>query len=286
MDTNLYLEIIKDIRNDLENYIKKYNLKSLVLGLSGGIDSAVCAGLAKPICDKLGIQLIGISLPIETNKKEEIDRAEKIGKYFCTKFCDKGDQIIRWFNLIEQDVRSCCFPFVLEDDKFNKFISDNYKFKINLGNIKARLRMVFLYHVASINEGLVLSTDNFTEYLLGFWTLHGDVGDYGMIANLWKTEVYKVARLLCLEVDNEARNAMEECINAIPTDGLGIAESDFEQLGVDSYEEIDEILDQVHFNREWYLEHKGDEMWESPVVKRYFSTEFKRENPYNVVIER
>jgi len=56
--------------------------------------------------------------------------------------------------------------------------------------MKARIRMILLYDLAGGNDGMVLSTDNYTEYLLGFWTLHGDVGDFGMIQSLWKTEVY------------------------------------------------------------------------------------------------
>lgn len=55
------------------------------------------------------------------------------------------------------------------------------------GNIQARLRMIYLYNLASIHKGLVMSTDNQTEYQLGFWTIHGDVGDFDPIQDLWKT---------------------------------------------------------------------------------------------------
>lgn len=58
------------------------------------------------------------------------------------------------------------------------------------GNLQARCRMIHLYDLAGIHGGLVMSTDNQTEYQLGFWTIHGDVGDFDPIQDLWKTEVY------------------------------------------------------------------------------------------------
>ena len=69
-------EIIKNIRANLKMYIEDHGIKSLVLGISGGIDSALCAALARPVCDELGIPLIGRSIPISTNTSDERDRAE------------------------------------------------------------------------------------------------------------------------------------------------------------------------------------------------------------------
>ncbi len=92
-------------------------------------------------------------------------------------------------------------------------------------------------------HGMVLSTDNYTELLLGFWTLHGDVGDYGMIQNLWKTEVYAMARYIVNNLDNKkAKNALQLCIDAVATDGLGITNNDLEQIQAKTYEEVDQIL--------------------------------------------
>jgi len=79
-----YEKAVNNIRKELKTYIQENNLKSLILGVSGGIDSALCAVLAKPVCDELNIPLIGRSLPSSSNKSVENSRAALIGKYFCT----------------------------------------------------------------------------------------------------------------------------------------------------------------------------------------------------------
>lgn len=74
--------------------------------------------------------------------------------------------------------------------------TDLYKFTTSYAYMKlfpqARCRMMYLYDIASRHKGLVMSTDNQTEYQLGFWTIHGDVGDFDPIQDLWKTEVYEL----------------------------------------------------------------------------------------------
>lgn len=268
-----YKRVILNIRNDMERYIK--DLKALVIGVSGGIDSAVCCALARPVCDKLNIPLIGRSIAIETNKGDEIFRAKNIGKYFCTSFIhvdftDYYKRILKEFESLE----------------------GSYD-KIARGNLKARLRMQYLYSIAGKNKGLVLSTDNYTEFLLSFFTLHGDVGDLGLIQNLWKTEVYNLAEYLVLfgDLSQMESNALSGCIDAIPTDGLGITNSDLDQIlpgweknFVDcrkAYEHVDQILRTI-------IEISGVEMElelkENPIYLRYKTTHFKRNNPYNVPI--
>lgn len=135
----------------------------------------------------------------------------------------------------------------------------NGQTKVANGNIQARLRMMFLYNLASIHKGLVMSTDNQTEYQLGFWTIHGDVGDFDPLQDLWKTEVYGLAEYLrdmylelycaaTLDKHEESREwelywkakfeAMEHSIALTPTDGLGISNSDLDQIGAKSYAEV------------------------------------------------
>ena len=158
------------------------------------------------------------------------------------------------------------------------------KDKICIGNIKARARMIALYDIANKHNGLVLSTDNLTELLLGFWTLHGDVGDLGFIQGLFKTEVYGLSNWIldnfdkCIGLDKNSEQTyktLDECIKAVPTDGLGITESDYDQLECDSYSMIDYILIDYLNNPE------ASKYKNHPVVKRYEATHFKRENPYN-----
>lgn len=257
--------VINKLRTELERYILENNLKTLVIGVSGGIDSALCVALAEPVCQKLNIALIGRSLPIESNKPEEIDRADAIGSAFAIDFTkiDLTDE----YNLEKQSVRE------LEATVKINGRMDDKAIKIRNGNIKARMRMTRLYNLASYTGGMVLSTDNFTEYMEGFFTKHGDVGDFGMIQNLWKTEVYELASYLVNEYQlNEElakANALENCIKARVTDGLGVTNSTLEQLQATSFDEVDGIL-------QAYL--AGDRSnLESPIIKRHRESVHKRE---------
>jgi NH3-dependent NAD+ synthetase len=140
--------------------------------------------------------------------------------------------------------------------------------------------------MAGRTNGIVLSTDNYTEFLAGFWTLHGDVGDYGMIQNLWKTEVYGMSRYLVEEYTKDKAGfraaALLACIEAVPTDGLGITNSDFDQIMPDHdrtktpeqlYHEVDMVmLDMI----------RGKADKNNPIVKRYEATHFKRNNPVSI----
>jgi NAD+ synthetase len=279
-----------NMRGQLKYYIEKNGIKSLVLGVSGGIDSALVAAIAYPVCKELNIPLLGRSLPHTSNKSDEIDRANAVGKSFCTDY--DTFFINTETDLLEGD--SEIGYSIGEDEKFNK---------IALGNIKARLRMIHLYDLAYRNRGMVLSTDNYTELMVGFWTLHGDVGDYGIIQELWKTEVYDLSEWIG---NNELkgtphREALLSCVSAVPTDGLGITSSDLEQLGASTYLEVDNILktwlttdnDSFYWDKEnlgypgrienvdeflrYRLTLKGH-----PVIQRHLRSMFKRNNPINL----
>lgn len=284
-----YQETLLNIRSILRNYITKNQLKSLVLGVSGGADSALVAAIAYPVCKELGIPLIGRSITIETNKLDERLRAIQIGRHFCINFdeVDLTEEFLVMTNILS---RSC--------DKLTHTEMER-EIKIRLGNVKARLRMMYLYDLAQKNKGLVLSTDNYTELMVGFWTLHGDVGDYGMIQELWKTEVYGMIEWISdNELTGEASDALRSMLDSVATDGLGITKSDLDQLLPDwrdrhtttrqGYNEVDEILKE-------YLEYKNNsyyptspaltrmmEMESHPVISRHLRTEFKRENPLNL----
>jgi NAD+ synthetase len=141
--------------------------------------------------------------------------------------------------------------------------------------MKARMRMMVLYDLAQLYRGLVISTDNYTEFLTGFWTLHGDVGDFGPIMNLWKTEVFNMATFLRSSCNDQQKKALQSCIDATPVDGLGISSSDCEQLGVSNYFEGDKIFE-AYF--------KGDLQYENhPIIKRYHNSHYKRENPIGIL---
>lgn len=249
--------IAKNIRHTLSTYIQNCQLQSLVLGISGGIDSALCAALLHPVCNQLHIPLIGRSITIETNKQVEIDRSIEVGESFCTDFQ----------HIDLTDIFYANKKMLIQFD-------DSMLSKLRQGNMKARMRMMMLYDLAQLHHGIVISTDNYTEFLTGFWTLHGDVGDYAPIMNLWKTEVFNLSKNLLRECNAEQKTALQKCIEATPVDGLGISSCDCEQLGVNNYYEADKIF-AAYF--------QGDKSWEShPLIQRYLRSEYKRNNPIQI----
>lgn len=247
-----------DIRLQIHHYILKNNLQSLVLGISGGVDSALCAALLKPVCEMCRIPLIGRSITIETNKPDEIARSLAVGENFCHDF--------EYLDLTET---------FLENKKNLVKLDDSMLSKLRQGNMKARMRMMMLYDLAQLHRGIVISTDNFTEYLTGFWTLHGDVGDYAPIMHLWKTEVYALATHLLSECNEKQKQALQSCIDAVPVDGLGISSCDCEQLGVPNYFEADRLFTR-YFQGEKELE-------THPLIQRYHQSHYKRNNPVSGV---
>lgn len=247
-------------------YMKNHPaLKSMVIGLSGGVDSAVTTALARRIADLTNTNLYGFIMPCITNDPEETSRGIQVGANLCDEH--SIDDVGRSF------VDMC---FHLDTELYKAFRADNMTFeqKVRAGNIKARIRMINLYNQAAKHEGMVLSTDNLTELMLGFWTLHGDVGDFGLLQELWKTEVFGIAKYL-------GRDCVEAA-NAKPTDGLGISDSDLDQLlpdwegdHINGYRLVDEILKD-------HLTNGGVYDSDHPVIVRHLNTEYKRVNPVSV----
>lgn len=266
-------------------YILKHNVKSLVIGESGGIDSALTTVLCNEICKELrnthqyDCKLIGLVLPFNSNTDEETQRGIAISEQYCNEW--HGWDKIGMEELLKDLTNGWLIAYGDNESLIEGMLSpeDLHVTKVRIGNIKARLRMIQLYQAASANNGIVMSTDNFTEYMLGFWTLHGDVGDLGLLQNLWKTEVYKLAIFIMLcwvedRINREKIRTLQACSNAIPTDGLGITKSDFDQLGYRSYAEID--LKLIAYLKTGRID-EGD-----PVIKRHLATAYKRNNPYNL----
>lgn len=242
------------IRATMADYLENSKLQSLVLGISGGIDSALCAALLKPVCEQFNIPLIGRSITIETNKEDEIARSIAVGEAFCHDF--------QHLDLTET---------FYANKKLLVDYDDSQLSKLRQGNMKARMRMMVLYDLAQLHRGMVISTDNYTEYLTGFWTLHGDVGDYAPVQHLWKTEIYSLSTFLLKEENEAQRAALQSCIDATPVDGLGISQCDCEQLGVPNYFEADKIFTAYFLGDTSLREHT--------LIKRYYASEFKRHNP-------
>lgn len=297
-----YEHVFNVLVDKTAEYVTSNNLKAMVLGISGGIDSTVVAAICHEVSKKTGIPLIGRSLPIK-NKEDEFDVSKLVGEAFCDEF--------KVFNLSNSYKASlfdlCADAGLIKDCKGYDWywLSDleelTGRTPIANGNIQARCRMIHLYDIASIRKGLVMSTDNQTEYQLGFWTIHGDVGDFDPIQDLWKTEVYGLANYLQDHYKSKALEALrndykETCDNykamscaiynsckLVPTDGLGISNSDLEQIGAKSYAEVDDIL-QTNANNIFdstgrWVQPLMEKYGEDVVVKvlsRHVTSEFKR----------
>lgn len=314
-----YEHVFNVLVDKTAEYVTSNNLKAMVLGISGGIDSTVVAAICHEVSKKTDIPLIGRSLPIK-NKEDEFSVSELVGEAFCDEF--------KMFNLSNSYKASlfdlCADAGLIKDCKGYDWywVSDleelTGRTPIANGNLQARCRMKHLYDIASIRKGLVMSTDNQTEYQLGFWTIHGDVGDFDPIQDLWKTEVYGLANYLQDHYKSKALEALrndykETCDNykamscaiynsckLVPTDGLGISNSDLDQIGAKDYATVDDILSRFipfedfrkSYDSAGQIMHPHDEMAESDcwsqlcarhgedvvnkVWSRHLASEFKR----------
>lgn len=203
------------IVNWLKTYAENAKVRGFVVGISGGIDSAVTSTL----CAQTGLTTLCVEMPIHqapshvTRGREHIEQLKK-----------------RFANVknIEADLTS-----VFED--FKKVVPDNldiHKVNLSLANTRARLRMTTLYYFAGIHGLLVAGTGNKVEdFGVGFYTKYGDGGvDLSPIADLMKSDVYALGKLL---------KVPESILTASPTDGLfGDDRTDEDQLGA-SYDELE-----------------------------------------------
>ena len=244
-----YKKFVENSRKWLSNYIQDNHLQSLVIGISGGIDSTVSCAIAYPVCKELNIPLIGRSLPTETNSPSENNIAELVGDAFCSNF--KVISISSAFKAVHQ----LCYEGECKD---HSRVINNIS-NLQDGNIKARLRMIYLRNLASIHKGVVLDNDNFTEWNLGFWTVGGDSPmDINLgLHYLWKTEIYELADYLLLEyykhLSKPKYHAIKASVKLTPTDGNGVSSSDCEQFGLDNYEQVDDVLITMYYPEEKYF---------------------------------
>ena len=207
---------INFIKDWLIKYIKSMPkpATSLVVGVSGGIDSAVVSA----ICSMTGIKTLALSMPIKQIKEQD-DLSKKHCKWLLTKF--KNIEILN-INLDEVFTN------------FEKALTKNNS-EHAFANSRARIRMTTLYQVAGSNNGIVVGTGNKVEdFGVGFYTKYGDGGvDISPIADCTKTEVWEMGKEL---------NIDEKIISAKPTDGLWVdGRNDENQLGM-SYKELEEAM--------------------------------------------
>jgi len=221
------LEKTQFISNWIKNYTEMMPSKalSLVIGISGGIDSSVSSTLSA----MTGLKTIVLSMPIK-QKSSQHDLSLKHQEW-----------LVKNFNNVEAHTVDLDKLFKTFESSLSKFNSD-----LGMANSRARLRMATLYQVAAASKGIVVGTGNKVEdFGVGFYTKYGDGGvDISPIADCNKTEVWEMGKEL---------NILKEIIEAAPTDGLwDDGRTDEGQLGL-KYEELEEAMKNINsINREKY----------------------------------
>ena len=212
-----YEELKVRIVNWLKDYYWKYDIKAFVVGVSGGIDSAVVSTL----CAETGFPTYVLTMPLHS-KKGNTELSDVHAKALSKKYSNVRVVNIDLSNTYES------LLFDIDQDFVNN--------KLANANTKSRLRMVSLYQIAGSVGGIVVGTGNKVEdYGIGFYTKYGDGGvDIAPIADLYKTEVRELGGHL---------GVMNEIIDAPPTDGLwDDGRSDEDQIGA-TYAQLEEAME-------------------------------------------
>ena len=209
----------------LKNYATKANVHGFVVGISGGIDSAVTSTL----CAKTGLTTLCLEMPIHQTESQ-VSRGKKHVESLKSQYPNVNANLVDLTNSFET------FKTAVPQNK-NTDITN-----LSLANTRARLRMTTLYYFAGIENLLVAGTGNKVEdFGVGFYTKYGDGGvDISPIADLLKSEVYALAKYLNIETSIQ---------NAAPTDGLfGDSRTDEDQLGA-SYDELEWAMKKYDENK-------------------------------------
>ena len=211
-----YSELKSSIVTWIKDYADKNKIKSLVIGVSGGIDSAVVSAL----CAETGLPTYVLGMPIHQKEDQE----------------NLSDVHLDWLTLKYTNVTRLKFDLTNTFDTFVSVIDEYNDNKLALANTRSRIRMITLYQVAGSVDGIVVGTGNKVEdYGIGFYTKYGDGGvDIAPIADLYKTEVWELGKHLGVD---------QRIIDASPTDGLwDDSRTDEAQIGA-SYEDLEHAME-------------------------------------------
>ena len=283
---NIYKEIFEQMIQSTQKYLEDNHLYAMILGISGGLDSTVTAAICHEVKKRNPeLKFYGVSLPCSSNTDEENNSAKVCMKGFCKSGQWRVENLQKEYMLMKATCSQRHLPTT-----------------IGQGNLKARLRMMYLYDLANYTKGLVMDTDNLTEHYLGFFTIHGDQGDYNPIGGLWKHEVYELAKYLHDEYYNKPSeingyklSALKCAIGITPTDGNGVNDlGDMGQIApefahdnnIEAYTKVDDIvktyIDCRGLHSEQYLiemnklYNKYNVKTVEDIVNRIIRTEYKR----------
>jgi len=201
----------------IKSYAESAGMTTLVVGISGGIDSAVVSAL----CARTGLNTIAVTMPIR-QRPDLHDLSMQQGVWLSQNFDNVRHEII--------DVTPVFDTFETRMNQYNNLLG--------MANSRSRLRMVTLYQIAQSTQGLVVGTGNKVEdFGVGFYTKYGDGGvDISPIGDLYKSQVWQLGREL---------GVLQDIIDAAPTDGLwDDGRTDEDQLGGLTYADLELAMKQ------------------------------------------
>ncbi len=236
----------KFLVNFLRDEVYKTSFTKAVVGLSGGIDSAVVAVLAKKA---FGDDLLCVMMPSQFSSKESIIDAKEL--------CDKFD--LRYE--------------IVSIEPMLKAYIDSDMSNLRVGNLSARLRMAILYDISAKERALVIGTSNKSELLLGYGTLFGDLASaINPIGDIYKSDIFKFAKYLEIP---------ESIISKPPSADLWENQKDEDDLGY-TYEQIDKVLKRYvddRLNKNELLKIGFEEKLCDLVIDKIYQNQFKRKPP-------
>lgn len=252
---NDYEKISNYLKHFLQEEVTKTGLKKVVLGLSGGLDSAVVATLAQEV---FGKNLLAVMMPSQYSSQNSLDDAKIL--------CDDFD--IRTITLSIEPMLKAYEEMHPDMDNLRR------------GNISSRLRMATLFDISAKENALVLGTTNKSELLLGYGTIFGDLASaFNPIGDLYKSEIYELAAYL---------GVTQSIIDKKPSADLWAGQNDEDDLGY-SYKELDSALllyIDKNLSKEEILNLGIDLDMLDMIIKRVEQNKFKRKMPLIAMVER
>jgi NAD+ synthase len=243
-----YEQMTEYLHHFLSDEVRKTGIQSVVLGLSGGVDSAVVAVLAKQV---FGDDLLCVKMPSQYSSQSSLDDADELCRDFK-------------INAITVSIE----PMLRVYEKLNPDM-DN----LRRGNLSARLRMSTIFDISAKQKALVLGTSNKSELMLGYGTLYGDLSSaLNPIGDLYKSEVYELAEYL---------GVSKTIIKKAPSADLWNGQSDEADLGY-TYAELDKALKfyvEDRLSKEEIVKMGCNEDMLNMIIERIFRNQFKRKMP-------
>ncbi|MFA5454916.1 MAG: NAD+ synthase [Sulfurimonas sp.] len=243
-----YEQITEYLQHFLSDEVRKTGMQNVVLGLSGGIDSAVVALLAQRVFKD---NLLCVKMPSQYSSQSSLDDADELCRDF-------------GLNVITASIE----PMLRAYEELNPDM-DN----LRRGNLSARLRMSTIFDISAKQRALVLGTSNKSELMLGYGTLYGDLSSaLNPIGDLYKSEVYELAEYL---------GVTKSIIKKAPSADLWSGQSDEADLGY-TYAELDKALKlyvEDRLSKEEIVEMGCDRDMLDMIIERIFRNQFKRKMP-------